>query len=67
MARKQKNTPPSRKRYDEENPTVSSRLPNEKRDKLRAVLRSLGLSLTNLLVSFADEYEIKVKPIERRL
>jgi len=64
MARKQKNTPPSRKRYDEENPTVSSRLPNEKRDKLRAVLRSLGLSLTNLLVSFADEYEIKVKPID---
>ena len=58
-----KGKPPSRKKYEEENPTVSARLPKEKRDKLLAVLRSLGLSLANLLVSFADEYEVKVIPI----
>jgi hypothetical protein len=54
---------PSREKYEKENPTVSARLPKEKRDKLLAVLRSIGLSLANLLVSFADEYEVKVKPI----
>ena len=54
---------PSRENYEKENPTVSGRMPKEKRDKLLAVLRSLGLSLTNLLVSFADEYEVKVIPI----
>jgi len=54
---------PSREKYEKENPTVSARLPKEKRDKLLAVLRSLGLNLANLLVSFADEYEVKVKPI----
>ena len=54
---------PSRENYEKENPTVSGRMPKEKHDKLLAVLRSLGLSLTNLLVSFADEYEVKVIPI----
>lgn len=58
-----KGKPPSRKKYEEENPTVSARLPKEKRDKLLAILRSLGLNLANLLVSFADEYEVKVIPI----
>ena len=55
---------PSRKKYEEENPTVSARLPKEERDKLLVVLRSLGLSLANLLVSFADEYEVKVVPLD---
>ena len=63
MASKQRRKSPSWIKYEKENPTVSARLPKEKRDKLFAVLRSLGLSLANLLVSFADEYEIKVIPI----
>ena len=63
MAKARSKKTPSRVKYDQNHPTVSARLPKEKRDKLLAVLRSLGLSLANLLVSFADEYEVKVKPI----
>ena len=54
----------SRIKYDQNHPTVSARLPKEKRDKLLAVLRSLGLTLAHLLINFADEYEVKVKPLD---
>ena len=36
-----KNGPPSREKYEKENPTVSARLPVEKHDKLLSVLRRL--------------------------
>ena len=63
MESKKRRKPPSREKYERENPTVSARLPRAKRDKLLAVLRSQDLSLANLLISFADEYEVKVRPI----
>jgi hypothetical protein len=64
MTKKTKRKLPSEEKYDKNHPTVSARIPREKRDKLNAVLRSLGVSLANLLVSFADAYEIKVKPLD---
>ena len=59
-----KKNPPSREKYEKENPTVSARLPIEKRDKLLSVLRRLGLSLRNLLIGVADETDIKLQPID---
>ncbi len=56
--------PPSRKRYEANNPTVSARLPKDKRVKLRLVLQRLNLSLSNLLIKTADDVEIKLKPLE---
>ncbi len=64
MTNKTRKNSPSREKYDKNHPTVSARILREKRDKLIAVLRSLGISLANLLVSFADAYEIKVKPLD---
>ncbi len=61
--RKSKKTP-SRIRYEQSHPTVSARLPIDKREKLLAVLRSLGVTLPQLLLHFIGEYEIKVKSIE---
>lgn len=60
-----KKVPPSRVKYDVKNPTASARMPREKRDKLFAVLKKLNLSLTQLLIAFADENEIKLKPLEQ--
>jgi hypothetical protein len=56
---------PSRVKYDAKNPTVSARMPREERNKLLIVLKKLNLSLPQLLVAFADENEIKLKPIEQ--
>ncbi len=64
MAKKQRRIPPSRIKYTKNHPTVSARLPKEKRESLLAVLKSLGVTLTQLLLHFISEYEIKVKSIE---
>ncbi len=61
---KKKTKPPSRERYEKNNPTVSARLPVEIRDKLRSVLRKLDTSLTEALTAFANEQEIKLKPLD---
>ncbi len=63
-SKKSKHQPPSRRKYNQNHPTVSARLPTEERSKLIAVLRSLGLSLPQLLSNFANEFETKVKPLE---
>ncbi len=64
MVKRHKKIPPSRIKYEKNNPTVSARLPVEKRAKLLSVLRSLGLTLANLLIRFADETEIKLKTVD---
>ncbi|MFH0941795.1 MAG: hypothetical protein V1823_02065 [Chloroflexota bacterium] len=56
--------PPSRFKYDKNHPTVSARLPKEKHEKLLAVLKSLDVTLPQLLLQFIGEYEVKVKPID---
>ncbi len=61
--RKEK-TPPSRIKYEKNHPTVSARLPKEKRERLLELLRSLGITLPQLLLHFIDEYEIRVKPVD---
>ncbi len=58
---KKKTKPPSREKYEMNNPTVSARMPSDKRAKLQSVLQRLGLSLADLLISIADEKEIKLK------
>jgi len=62
--KKSRRKPPSRQRYEIKNPTVSARLPVENRDKLRLVLREHGTTLTKVLIAFADEQELKLKPLE---
>lgn len=63
MAKKKRGSP-SRIKYEKNHPTVSARLPKEKRERLLALLRSLGITLPQLLLHFIDEYEIKVKPVD---
>jgi hypothetical protein len=61
---KKSKSPPSRIKYQSNHPTVSARLPKDKQEKLLALLRSLGVTLPQLLLHFIDEYEIKIMPIE---
>jgi len=53
----------SRGRYEDSHPTVSARMPIEKRDRLVAVLARLGLTLRELLIRFAEEHEITTRPL----
>jgi deoxycytidylate deaminase len=55
---------PSREKYEKENPTVSGRMPKEKRDKFYANLAKSGRSVSDALNSLADNLELKVRPIE---
>jgi hypothetical protein len=62
MSNKKKS--PSRERYEKENPTVSGRMPKEKRDKFYAKLAKSGRSVSDALNSLADDLELKVRPID---
>ena len=62
MSNKKKS--PSRERYEKENPTVSGRMPKEKRDKFYANLAKSGRSVSDALNSLADDLELKVRPID---
>ena len=64
MTNKRKKSPPSRERYEKGHPTVSARMPIDKRDKLFVVLDRLSLTLAQLLIRFADEHEIVTRPLE---
>ena len=59
-----KGKPPSRKKYEEENPTVSARVPKETRRNLLLNLKKIGISLAEALKVLAGELEFKVKPID---
>lgn len=59
-----KNKPPSRQKYEKNNPTVSARMSTANRDKLRLVLRKQGTTLSKVLIAFATEQQIKLKSIE---
>ena len=59
-----KGKPPSRKKYEEENPTVSARVPKETREKLLVALRKLDMSLKDALKVLTGELEVKVIPID---
>ncbi len=63
MAAKPRKKSPSRSRYENGHPTVSARMPIDKRDRLVAVLERLGLTLGELLIKFADEQEIITRPL----
>ncbi len=45
-------------RYAKTHPTVSAKMRSEDREKLKAVLRRLKLTLPQLLIAFANEYEV---------
>ncbi|MDP2918924.1 MAG: hypothetical protein Q8O43_01730 [Dehalococcoidia bacterium] len=60
---KNKKMAPSRERYENGHPTVSARMPIDKRNRLVAVLERLGLTLGELLIKFADEQEIITRPL----
>jgi len=61
---KKKRKSPSREKYEKGNPTVSARLPEETRDRLRVELAKLGMSLADALKVLAGELEVKVIPID---
>ena len=61
---KKKRKSPSRERYEKENPTVSGRMPKEKRDELYANLAKSGKSVSDALISLADDLKLKVRPID---
>ncbi len=44
--------------YDKTHSTVSAKMRSEDREKLKAVLRRLKLTLPQLLIAFANEYEV---------
>jgi len=62
MAKLRKKSP-SRSRYENGHPTVSARMPIDKRDRLVAVLARLNMTLAQLLIKFADEQEIITRPL----
>ena len=59
-----KGKPPSRKKYEEGNPTVSARVSKETRHNLLLNLKKIGMSLADALKVLAGELELKVKPID---
>ncbi len=54
---------PSRIKYEQNNPTVSARLPVEVRKQLLANLKILGMSVADAFKVLAGDLEIKAKPI----
>jgi hypothetical protein len=56
--------PPSREKWEQNNPTVSGRVPKETRDGLYANLAKHGMSLTDALKVLAGELEIKAKSLD---
>jgi hypothetical protein len=61
---KKKRKSPSREKYDNENPTVSARVTEGTRDRLRIVLAKLGMSLADALKVLAGDLEVKTRPID---
>ena len=61
---KKSKSSPSRIKYEKSHPTVSARLPKEKREKLLSLLKTMDITQTQLLLHFIDEYEIKIMPVE---
>ncbi len=61
--RSNKKMAPSRERYEKQNPTVSARMPIDKRDRLMVVLERLNMTLSQLLITFADEQEVTTRPL----
>ncbi len=55
---------PSRIKYEQNNPTVSARVPKETREKLLINLAKLGMTLSDALKVLAGELEVKVIPID---
>jgi hypothetical protein len=64
MSKQKRKIPPSRQRYERNNPTVSARIPVEVRDKLIAHLKTSDMSLADALKVLAGNLEIKTKPAE---
>jgi len=72
MVKKQKKSPPSRRKYEEANPVVSFRVSRELYDRLEAVKEAEGKSITDVLsvgvglqeVKIAEEKEIRDQAYE---
>lgn len=62
MARtKAKGIPPSRKKYEEDNPVVSCRVPKELYNRLRVIKKAEGKSMTNILKAGLGLFEVKIR------
>lgn len=61
MAKKHKNSPPSRRKYELANPVVSCRVPREIYDRLQLLRKSAGVSMADVLKAGLSLYEPKVR------
>jgi len=62
MARtKAKGIPPSRKKYEEDNPVVSCRVSKELYNRLRAIKKTEGKSMADILKAGLGLFEVKVR------
>jgi hypothetical protein len=63
-ARNKRSKPPSREKYEKENPTVCARVSKGTRDRLLVNLAKLGMTLPDALKGLAGELEVKAIPVE---
>jgi len=61
MASKQRKKSPSRIKYDQANPIVSTRVPREIHSELRALKHTKGVSMADILKAGLGLYEVKVR------
>jgi len=64
MAKKQRRNPPSRKRYEQDNPVVSCRLPREIYDRLRVAKEKEGMSYADIFKVGLGLLEVKMRAEE---
>ena len=64
MAKKQRRTPLSRKKYEEANPVVSFRVPEELHDRLRVAKEKEGISYTDARKAGLGIFEVKIRAEE---
>lgn len=64
MVKKQKGSPPSRRRYEEVNPVASCRVPRKVHERLEAVKKSTGASMAKVLMAGLGLFEVKVRAEE---
>ena len=61
MTKKKKRNPPSREKYERDNPVVSFRVDKELYDRLKAVKKVEGRSMADILKAGLGLFEVKIR------
>jgi predicted CopG family antitoxin len=59
MANKRRRNPPSRKKYEQSNPTISCRVPRQVYDRLKEIKKAEGKSIADILKAGLGLFEVK--------